>query len=205
MIAQGDLRADRIGRQWLVLRNSVQEADSSHRGPGRRWSDMAAWALIARASSAERPPGCSSIEWSRAGQRLRERGLVALLPKLASRAAAHRYYAHPAVLPRLSDDPRIVRSGVSAAGAVGADIVALDEFEGYILRGDLAEVVRQHGLISRDDGDSNVRLRVVAGNQWPVPAPEGVALPLIVAVDLCESDDERSRRAGRELLEQEMA
>lgn len=197
LIAAGDLEAERIGRSWAIDRR--QPALGQDRRPGRRWNPQAAWALIARAAGVERPSDCSRVDWSRAGRRLREEGLLSHLPRLASRAAVHHFYAHPSIVTRLADDPRVLPSGVSAASHVGADLIALDEFEGYVLEGEAPEFIRRQGLVLSDD--PNVLLRVLPAPDWPIPPADGVAHPLLVAVDLWESDDERARRAGRKLLE----
>ena len=48
---------------------------------------------------------------------------------------------------------------------------------------------------------ANVVFRVVKDQSWPFPEGAAVAPPAVVAVDLLESEDERSRRAGAELLQ----
>ena len=48
---------------------------------------------------------------------------------------------------------------------------------------------------------ANVVFRVVEDQSWPFPEGAVVAPPAVVAVDLLESEDERSRRAGAELLQ----
>ena len=48
---------------------------------------------------------------------------------------------------------------------------------------------------------ANVVLRIVEYQLWPFPEGASVAPAAVVAVDLLESEDERSRRAGAELLQ----
>ena len=48
---------------------------------------------------------------------------------------------------------------------------------------------------------ANVVLRVVEDHLWPFPEGAAVAPPAVAAVDLLECDDERSKRAGAELLQ----
>ena len=48
---------------------------------------------------------------------------------------------------------------------------------------------------------ANVVFRVVEDQSWPFPEGAVVAPPAVVAVDLLESEDGRSRRAGAELLQ----
>lgn len=202
IIANGDLAAEKVGRGWLVSRGSIQVELSRNRPQGRKWSQMAAWALLARAANAERPSRCSNSEWSRAGQRLRENGVLASLPRLSSRAEVRSYFAHPSVLPSLIADQQLLRSGVSAASNLNADIIAIDEIEGYVLASDLEEVVRSYSLMERNVDDGNVKLHVADADEWPIPASNQMAHRLLVALDLCESNDERSQLAGHKLLEE---
>ena len=47
----------------------------------------------------------------------------------------------------------------------------------------------------------NLGLRVVGDAHWPFPDGATVAPRVVAAIDLIESDDDRCRRAGAELLE----
>ena len=67
----------------------------------------------------------------------------------------------------------------------------------YLSRADLDEVVAGFGLAGAGRSIPNVVLHVV--DSWPFDADERVAPP-VVALDLLEHRDERSRRAGGELL-----
>jgi len=95
----------------------------------------------------------------------------------------------------------VVRSGVSAAADHGADIVASDSLEAYVPAARIAAIVKQYGL-DPDAERPNVILRVVDDAVWPFAPEEQVAPRSVVAIDLLEADDERSRRAGAELARQ---
>lgn len=71
--------------------------------------------------------------------------------------------------------------------------------EGYVRAGDFDDLVSQFGL---DDqaARSNVLLRVVDDAVWPFQSSQVAAGRAVVAIDLLESDDPRSRRAGADLV-----
>ena len=61
--------------------------------------------------------------------------------------------------------------------------------------------IRDAFAIEERSERANLLFRVVEDDLWPFPDEADVAPPAVVAVDLLESDDERSRRAGVELLQ----
>jgi hypothetical protein len=102
------------------------------------------------------------------------------------------------VIDRLAQAPKIVRGGVSAAVEHKVDLLAQDGFDGYIRASDLDSLVSRFAL----EGDAerpNVVLRVVDDAVWPFREGQRAADRAVVAVDLLESDDARSRRSGAEL------
>ena len=56
--------------------------------------------------------------------------------------------------------------------------------------------------LDEDTERPNVTVRTVADHLWPFGPDDEVASPAIVAVDLLEANDERTRRAGAQLLQQ---
>ena len=123
--------------------------------------------------------------------------LAALAPRLRNRARSIHLRAHPSDLPRLLAEPHVVRTGVSAAADVGADIIAANEAEAYVPADDVADLRKKYFL--EESRNPNVHLRVVEP-PWPFPSESSVAPRSAVAVDLLDSPDQRTRRAGRELL-----
>lgn len=87
------------------------------------------------------------------------------------------------------------------SGAVehGADLLVGEAFDGYVCASDLDELVSQFRLESQVDR-SNVVLRVVDDLVWPFGPGQRVAGRAVVAVDLLESDDPRTSRAGALLM-----
>jgi hypothetical protein len=105
---------------------------------------------------------------------------------------------HSGLLQRLRDDRRLVLTGISAPRRYRADVVSRRELEAYVRAKDLPKVIRDYKLEEEAD-DLNVTLRVVEGF-WPFEADERYAPKAVVGVDLLDSRDQRSRRAGAKLL-----
>ncbi len=196
MLADGVLAGDRVGRAWVIEPQQLRRIE--HRRPevGRPWSPASAWAVLALAEGED--PDLSPVERSRARKRLAQ-GLDGIAGRLSARAELRHFYAHPSVLDRLAEAPAVVRGGISAAAEHGADLVAADGFEGYVRASDLDQLVTKFGL---DDKAArpNMVLRVVDDAVWPFRPGQVAAERAVVAVDLLESDDPRSRRAGADLL-----
>lgn len=196
MLADDVLAGERVGRAWVIESEQLRQVE--HRRPevGRPWSPASAWALLALADGED--PDLSPVNRLRARKRLAE-GLDVVAGRLVARADLRRFYAHPSVLDWLVDAPAVVRGGISAAAEHGADLVAGDGFEGYVRAGDLDDLVSQFGL---DDQAArpNVLLRVVDDAVWPFQSSQVAAGRAVVAIDLLESDDPRSRRAGADLV-----
>lgn len=199
MLVDGVLVGQRVGRAWVIERDQLHQVQQRRREVGRPWSAASAWAVLALADGED--PDLSPVERSRARKRLAQ-GMDEVAGRLAARAGLARFYAHPSVLDRLAKAPAVVRGGIRAAVECGADLVVVDEFEGYVRASGLEELVSQFGL---DDQAArpNVLLRVVDDAVWPFPPGQVVAGRAAVAVDLLESDDPRSRRAGAELMAHE--
>lgn len=196
MLADGQLDGHRIGRNWVIDSRGIERVRRRREPVGRRWKAASAWSLLALANGEH--PDLEPVARSRAKQRLAEYGLEGLVNRLGVRAKHRRFYGHPAVLGRLSREQVVVRSGVSAAADYGADIVASNEFEGYVRAHDLEPLVARYAL-DEDGEQPNVLLHVVDDSAWPFLPPAMLAPASVVALDLLEAPDERSRRAGREL------
>ncbi|MEW6582932.1 MAG: helix-turn-helix domain-containing protein [Actinomycetota bacterium] len=199
LIADGRLPARRIDdRQWIVDSDDARRLLGRARPPGRPLSPRSAWAILALAEGIA-PKGLSASEMGRARRRLAS--LAAMPPRaLAGRAAVHRFRAHSGVLGRIADDDRLVRAGVTGALNYGADVIALELIEGYVRPGDLDPLAAAYALQVASEGRENVILRVPIGN-WPFEGGARVAPRAVVAVDLIDSGDDRSVRAGHRLLD----
>ncbi len=194
LVAAGDLPARKVGGRWLIEAGDLDRFRRAPRVGGRPYSPRMAWGILDLACGGE-ARWLDRFERSKARRRLEEGSLVELVPRLRRRAELYRFYAHPGVLDRLAG--QVVRSGASAAAEHDFDIVARDEVEGYVHASELAELVGRYKL-RVPDGDHNVVLRAV-GEPWPFGNAE-VAPRVVAALDLCEADDDRSRRAGQRAL-----
>jgi hypothetical protein len=103
-------------------------------------------------------------------------------------------------LGRLENEPNLVRSGVSAAADHRADVLASEFLEAYIPSSQAQDIIERYGL-NPDAERPNIVLRIVEDAAWPFAGDIRVAPRAVVAVDLLESDDERSRRSGLALAQ----
>lgn len=88
--------------------------------------------------------------------------------------------------------------GISAASTWKADIHAVDDIaEAYCRLGDARRLQRLLHLV--ESVSPNLVLHVVS-ELWPFDQSERVAPALVTALDLLESSDQRTQRAGRDLL-----
>jgi hypothetical protein len=200
LAANGDLPAEKIAGRWLVDRGDVERRRRRGGARGRRFAPQNAWALL-RLASGEETAGVDPIARSRLRRGLALEGLVALAPRLERRAEVRRYDGHSGEIAHVLSDRRLVLSGISAARAVGLDVMAGMEADGYLSASELGDFVDHHVLDPVAPGVGNVTLRVVPEEVWAnfleglSRAPEAA-----VALDLADEADPRSRAAGEDLL-----
>ncbi len=198
LVAHGQLPGERVGRSWVISDPDLRRFQERRRPSGRPWQPSSAWALLAQAAP-DLEVEISPVQRSRARQRLQDSGIARLLPQLRNRAVEHRYYAHPAALRRIADEPCVVLAGVSAGPHVGADLLDIaDDLDVYVDEPQAQRIVRRYALEENSDRP-NLFVRVVRDGDWPFPAGMRVAPVEVVAVDLMEHADSRARRAGRVL------
>lgn len=197
MLADGDLLGERVGRAWVIERRALDQVMGRLPPVGRPWRAEAAWAFLELAAG--RDIDLSAVDRLRIRRRVDE-GVEVNLGRLRARANERRLYAHPSVLEPLQALPGFVGSGVSAAQGYAVDLIARDEAEGYIRASEIDRVIERFALDESSDRP-NVILRVVDDHAWPFEVGQSLASEIVVAVDLIESDNERSRRAGFALLE----
>lgn len=196
LLESGQLAGQQLGRSWVIDRGDIDRLRRN--GAGRPWSASSAWAVLELAAGHE--PELSPVERSRARRRLADHGLRGLVEQLRARANRREVYAHPSVLGRVALDDRAVRGGVSAAHEYHADSILQDAAEVYVRAGDVVNLVDSYAL-DEDVDRPNVILHVVDDEAWPFDNGRQVASWPVVAVDLLDANDERSQRAGRELIE----
>lgn len=202
-IRQGSLPAEKIGNQWAIEMSDLHRI-RHHAGPGRPLSAKSAWDLLAVAASDEAASELSPSARSRARSRLRELFVHAssaglddaaahLGRALRNRAGRDLFMASNQDLPGVRDDGRVHLSGVSlpeshmSGGAVA---------EGYVLSGDVNDLVDDYLLSPARHSHANVILHVVPSDaRSPALAdPDYVARsPLALAADLAEHDGVREK------------
>lgn len=199
LVASGQLPGVRIGKSWAIDRAEVARRKRDRPGAGRPFEPHNAWALLFLASDLE-------VDWIETASLWRLRnalalhGMQELRPRLRLRADLRRYRAHPGEISYLADDDALVRSGISAAGAYGLDLVPGAEVDGYVATRDLERFERDHALQPAESGEANVAVRVVRDSAWHLDQVGSLAPIAAVALDLAEDPDPRSARAGRDAL-----
>jgi len=200
LAANGGLPAQKIGGRWLVERGGVEKRRLRGSAGGRPFDPRNAWAVLALASG-EEDIGVDPVVRSRLRRALASEGLSSLMHRLERRAEVHRYSGHPGEIPYLFEDERLVPSGVSAARAVGLDLVGGSEADGYASDSDLDGFIRDHALFPAAAVDANVVLRVVPDDVWAeFLKGRPHASEAAIALDLAEDADSRSKAAGEKLL-----
>jgi len=120
---------------------------------------------------------------------------------LANRARSGRFYGHPSVLEDLLGDPRVVRSGISAAIDYNVALVVAGSAEGYVRSSDAEDLTSDYSLNPRvGPAQANVLLHLVDNEQaarWLFDCR--VAPAAVVAADLAEREAPRDRAAGLNL------
>lgn len=193
MLADRLIPGVRIGRAWGLEERHIDRFKSHRVSTGRPWTASSAWAALAVADGNDSI--LAPVERSRARRRLSAHGFLGVVDRLAPRAKREDFYGHPSVLRRLANEPSLILSGVSAAAAHRADVRASGFLEAYVPLSQAQGIIRRYAL--RPDAErSNIVLRIVEDSVWPFAGSDRIAPRAVVAVDLLESDDERSRRAG---------
>lgn len=204
-IADGSLRAERIGSQWVVDELSLLRV-AERNEPGRPLSARSAWAIIALAEGDDDALSrLAPSERARAKSRLHELlDLVAERPqgeaevsriasalRLMFRNRADRVLrkAAAADLPGLRDDARwqsLASSAVSGIASPGVD--------GYLAGHDVDPLSRDF-LLMPADGEANVIIHVLPEGQQAYCDSR-----LLLAVDLADQRGPREELRAAELL-----
>jgi excisionase family DNA binding protein len=196
LLASGEMDGQQVGRSWVIDGAAIDRLRPKR--AGRPWSAASAWAVLELAAGGD--PELSPVERSRARKRLAESGLAGLVRQLRSRSERREMYAHPSALDRICNEAEAVRGGVSALDAHDVDLIVSDEGEIYVRASKVAGLVDRYAL-EPNGHRPNLVVRVVDDDVWPFDEDVNVAPWPVVAVDLLDANDERSRRAGLELIE----
>lgn len=204
-IAEGSLRAERIGSQWVVDELSLLRV-AERNSPGQPLSARSAWALIAAAAADDEAlADLNPAERARARARLEELFESAIAPSRAeadvrriasvlrslfrNRALREMRKVPSADLPRLREDHRwksLVKAAVSG--------IASPDVEGYLAAIDVKPLSEEF-LLMPAESDANVILHVLPEGQKAYPESK-----LLLAADLAEHRGPREEHRAAELL-----
>lgn len=194
------MEGEKIGGRWLVEPVSLARRARLSSGRGRLYTPANAWAVLFLASK-EDAPWVHPVVRSRLRRALNERGLKRLRPRLVRRGKLLRFYVHPGELKRVAARKDVMRTGISAVGHYGMDLLAGAEFDAYADEAQLPRIVKRHALERVSGPPANVVLRTVPHAVWEHIHHSAVAPLATVAIDLFEEPDSRSSRIGGEAVD----
>lgn len=197
LVASGELNATRVGRILLVEAASVDRRAQLGTLDGRRFSPARAWGLLFLIDGLD-ASWLDPVSRAKLRHFIARYDLASLRPRLVTRARRHQFRAHPSDLGPIQREPGLMRTGTSAAGDVGLDLMPADEFDAYLTRDRLDVLVDKYKL--RESPQPNLTLRSTPAltPDWPM---HPVAPASVVAIDLADDVDPRSQEAATRLFE----
>ena len=201
-LAKSKHLGEEASRRLLLLDPAEVERLAQTERPAHRTLEPAnAWALLALASGdPSLKPGLDAVSpsaRSRLRARLRDASLPDLVPLLRKRAEVRWLHADDADLEAIMGERGVVVTGISVADGYRFDIAAPRTVEFYATAQVAAKLTRTYAL--EPSSRANVVLHVVS-TAWPFASNTSRAPALLAAVDLADSPDQRTARAGREYL-----
>ncbi|SNS42626.1 DNA binding domain-containing protein, excisionase family [Geodermatophilus saharensis] len=197
LVRTGTLPAERVGRTLVLTEDAVDERARLTVTPGRVLSAPVAWATLWELSG-EGAPWVDRAASSRLRGRLQTSDAEQVVAAVRERADRCDMRVLPAYRDRVLAAEGVLASGITAADAVGADVVAAGaRAELYCTAQTLGALRRELGLSDR--GEPNLLVRVPRFSDLPLIGRDRMPAA-VVAVDLAESADVRTRRAGLDLL-----
>jgi len=200
LFAAGDLGGRMVAGRLVGDSGDIQARLTRRPGRGRPLAARVAWGLLWELSG-ERAHWLAASERSRLRTNIRKLNAEEVVLRARRRAALHQYRILPTYVDRLAADAACVPSGVDAASAVGADIVAVGFAEVYTARSTHDRLVTQYAMVEGgNDADINVNLRVLEDDLIFLLNGRTHMPSAVVACDLMESPEPRTRRAGTLIL-----
>ncbi|MFG1706355.1 helix-turn-helix domain-containing protein [Nonomuraea sp. M3C6] len=118
-----------------------------------------------------------------------------------ARAIAYRVRARPAYLEEILQWKGVVRSGIAATARYGLDLIAAEEGDAYVSEETWRLLQREFHLAPHPSGNLVLRIPAVSETHVPVVLAREVMPVAVVAVDLLDSGDPRSRRTALQIIE----
>jgi len=196
LVARGELPAERLGRRWLVRETDVERRRAIGARDGRRLTSARAWGLLYLAVDMPAPWLSPQVRW-RLRRLLADRGLGGLHSKLGERGKRQELRAHPSQIAALRREPSLMLTGATAASDLRLGLVGVDTIDAYLDPSAFEDIIRRYHL--QPSQTPNVILRSVVAFTAPWP-PERHAPSSVIALDLIEDAEPRSRQVGEELL-----
>jgi excisionase family DNA binding protein len=198
LVASGDLAATRAGRTILVDDAAVRARLRSRTGRGRALAPATAWAALLEASG-ERAAWLERSTKSRLRRWLRERDPELIAVACRRRAERRELNVLPTYDDAVMSARGVVTGGISAADQLASQIsdVGAGTSEMYCSRHTLDALTRDFGLTGT--GRPNLIVRIPTFDDASVLG-RPVMPVAVVAVDMSESADARTRRAGLDIL-----
>ncbi len=203
LVEAGTLSAERVGRMLLLDERSVMRRARAHVGRGRTLAPGTAWAALWEASG-ERAGWLDRGARSRLRSWLRTRSPEHIAAGCRTRAVRADVRVLPGYRAAVLAETGVVAGGMTQAEHAGADILGSGDIpdEVYCSAGTWARLRRDYGV--SEMGEVNLVVRIPRFDD-PELLQRTVMPDAVVAVDLFESADLRTQRAGLALLEQSLA
>ncbi|MET8000920.1 helix-turn-helix domain-containing protein [Nonomuraea glycinis] len=203
----GELAYRMAGRTRLIDPSSAQRLlATTRRRSGRPLAPQSAWAALLS--------DLGTVDWSRLTkalgmspkQRYNLKRLITRSPaenwdRLAkARAVVHRVRVRPAYLDEILQWDGVVPSGVSATVRHGLDLIATEEAEAYVSDQTWRLLQEEFHLGSSPSGNLALRLPSVSEEILSVILDREAMPVAVVAMDLLDSGDPRSRRTASQII-----
>lgn len=199
LVQRGALPATWIGGRLVLDSADVDRRVVRAPERGRPFAPRTSWAALWMVSG-ERVSWLQSSEGSRLRRWLRHATPETLALATRERARVERYRVLPRYLDELAGAIGVIRGGVSAADDVGADIVSVGAAELYCAEQTRLLLVADYGLT--ESREPNVIIRVPLLEFSLLDHGHATMPAGVIAMDLLEADDVRTRRAGHQIVDQ---
>src|SRR5258708_32360957 len=192
----GQLPAEKLANRWLIDPNALERRIAKAPHDGRPFEPRRAWAVLFLFSG-EDAPWLSMIERSKLRAIVRDRDFDDVRPRLRRRADVRFFAGGERARAALANGADFVRSGVSASEHYSVSLRSSRVIDGYLPRRSAERPIYRHALREVAEGEADIILRL--SDFWPLEGRK-VAPVSAVAADLLDSLDQRSIRAGRDLM-----